>query len=114
MHKLPCKPVLHRWQLAARGLRPVALNFANATNPGGGFLGGATAQEESLCWATGLYACLLGNPMYAFHQEHDDGLYTDYVIYSPDVPVFRSDVGALLAAPGHHSGTGSATLWSTS
>lgn len=85
-------------RLVARGLRPAALNFASATNPGGGFLGGARAQEESLCWSSGLYQCLHGQAMYRYHQEREDWLFTDYVLYSPDVPVFRSDVGALLAA----------------
>lgn len=34
--------------------------------------------------------------MYAFHADRSDTLYTDYVIYSPDVPVFRGEDGALL------------------
>jgi len=77
----------------------VALNFASATHPGGGFLAGARAQEESLCWSSGLYACLSDHPVYAFHQAQGDPLHTDYVIYSPAVPVFRSDEGALLPEP---------------
>jgi uncharacterized protein (TIGR02452 family) len=81
------------------GHRPVALNFASARHPGGGFLGGAQAQEESLARSSGLYACINGNPMYAFHQARSDALYTDYAIYSPDVPVFRDDDGTLLPAP---------------
>lgn len=37
--------------------------------------------------------------MDSFHREPYDPLYTDYVIYSPDVPVFRSDDGDLLDEP---------------
>jgi uncharacterized protein (TIGR02452 family) len=82
-----------------RGLRPAALNFASATTPGGGFVGGAVAQEESLCWSSALFACLRGNDMYAFHQNRDDWLHSDYVLYTPEVPVFRGDDGVLLEQP---------------
>src|SRR5205823_7936071 len=78
-------------RLLTAGLRPVALNFASATAPGGGFLSGARAQEESLARSSGLYACLVGNAMYEFHRPRHDPMYTHYAIYSPDVPVFRTD-----------------------
>jgi uncharacterized protein (TIGR02452 family) len=85
--------------LIAAGQRPVALNFASARHPGGGFLSGARAQEESLVRSSALYACLKDNPMYAWHETHRDPRYTDYAIYSPDVPVFRTDSGMLLEEP---------------
>jgi uncharacterized protein (TIGR02452 family) len=85
--------------LAGQGQRVAALNFASAKNPGGGFLTGARAQEESLARASGLYATLLGDPMYDHHRSHPDPLYTTWVIYSPEVPVFRLDEGQLLGEP---------------
>jgi uncharacterized protein (TIGR02452 family) len=86
-------------RLTAEGQRIAALNFASAKNPGGGFLGGARAQEESLARSSGLYACLVDQPMYAFHRARRDPMYTNYAIYSPDVPVFRTDDGTLLDQP---------------
>ena len=86
-------------RLVTAGCSPAALNFASARHPGGGFLTGAPAQEESLARASALYACLDGNPMYAWHEAHRDPLYSDYAIYSPAVPVFRADDGLLLEAP---------------
>jgi uncharacterized protein (TIGR02452 family) len=83
-------------QMQTRGMNPAALNMASATSPGGGFLSGARAQEEYLARSSGLYACLRGNLMYACHREDRDPFYSDYVIYSPDVPVFRGDDGGLL------------------
>jgi len=81
------------------GFRPAVLNFASAKSPGGGFLLGARAQEEYLARSSGLYACLVGNEMYGYHGTRLDDMYSDWVIYSPDVPVFRSDSGDLLDAP---------------
>jgi uncharacterized protein (TIGR02452 family) len=86
-------------RLIAQGCHPVVLNFASATHPGGGFLGGARAQEEYLARSSGLYACISNNVMYAYHRSRRDPLYTNYVIYSPEVPVFRSDDGSLLDEP---------------
>ncbi len=82
------------------GEPPMVLNFASARKPGGGFLGGARAQEESLARASALYATIENAPMYAHHRlVARDCLYTDWMIHSPDVPVFRDTAGALLFAP---------------
>ncbi|GHH53128.1 TIGR02452 family protein [Streptomyces candidus] len=80
---------------------PVAvLVFASARNPGGGYLNGAQAQEEALCRASALHACLLRVPeFYAHHRAERDPFYTDRVIHAPGVPVFRDDRGQLLPAP---------------
>lgn len=73
------------------------LNFASAKNPGGGFLGGSQAQEESLARSSALYACLTANfAMYEYNRRNSTAFYSDYMIYSPNVPVFRNDDGSLL------------------
>ena len=87
------------WRLVQAGHRPAALNFASAKHPGGGFLSGARAQEESLARASGLYACLVDDPMYALHSAQGDPMYTAYAIYAPAVPVFRHDDGTLREEP---------------
>lgn len=92
--------------LAARRLArtaddPVAcLNFASATRPGGGYRSGAQAQEESLARSSALVACLESTPRYyQFHNAQRDARYSDRVIYTPAVPVFRDDEGTLLDEP---------------
>jgi len=68
----------------------VALNFASARNPGGGFLGGARAQEEDLCRCSGLYPTLLGHrTYYEVNRKQRSLIYTDHMIFSPRVPFFR-------------------------
>ncbi|MEU6890579.1 TIGR02452 family protein [Streptomyces sp. NPDC046557] len=76
------------------------LNFASARNPGGGYVRGAKAQEEALCRASALYETLLEAPdYYETHRAGRSTFYTDRVIHSPGVPVFRDDRGDLLEAP---------------
>ena len=87
-------------RLRAPGTVPFALNFASAKNPGGGFLNGAHAQEEGLARSSGLYESLRSaREYYDFHRAQRDLLYSDHMIYSPDVPVFRDDDGRLLEEP---------------
>ena len=78
----------------------LALNFASAKRPGGGFLGGSRAQEESLARSSALHASLLMQPeYYETNRACGTAMYTDYMILSPDVPVFRTDDGELLSEP---------------
>lgn len=86
-------------RLTEDGLRPLALNFANGIKPGGGFLGGARAQEEVLCRSSALFATLDGDPMYAAHRQRPTPDSTDWAILSPRVPFFRQDDGTLLDDP---------------
>lgn len=64
------------------------LNFASYYNPGGGFLKGSIAQEESLCHVSGLYNILSSLPVYERRAQTETTLpeYFDSVIYSPAVP----------------------------
>src|SRR5258708_19046983 len=80
--------------------RVTALNFASAKNPGGGFLGGAQAQEESLARSSGLYKSLLEcRDYYIHHRSQHTSLYSDRMIYSPACPVLRRDDGQWLDTP---------------
>jgi uncharacterized protein (TIGR02452 family) len=84
----------------AGGGHVACLNFASARSPGGGFLGGAQAQEESLARSSALYPCLLTRMShYERNREQRSRLYLDLALWSPYVPFFRDDDGAWLAAP---------------
>jgi len=79
---------------------PLCLNFASAKNPGGGFLGGAEAQEENLAKSSGLYPCIVQKTaFYEGNRALRSCLYNDDMIYSPRVPVFRDDRYALIDRP---------------
>ena len=72
------------------------LNFASYTHPGGQFLNGSSAQEESLCHESTLY-----NVLSEFHQYYSDNhntrnnfMYTNRAIYSPDI-IFMRDGWAI-------------------
>lgn len=75
----------------------LCLNFASAKNPGGGFLGGSQAQEESIARSTGLYKSLLkADVYYETNRNTKSCFYTDYMIYSPNVPIIKDETGTNL------------------
>ena len=81
--------------------RIAVLNFASATRPGGGFLGGAQAQEESIARSSTLYPSLVTDTAQQFYKLHlrdrRGGLYHHAMIYTPSVVIFRSDSGEWVA-----------------
>lgn len=75
----------------------IALNFANAMQAGGAYIMGGNAQEESLCRASLLYYTIkTQSEYYNANRKHILPDYTDYMIYSANVPVIRDDSGKLL------------------
>ncbi len=102
-------------ELIAEGSKDViCLNFASAKNPGGGFLGGSQAQEESIARSTGLYNCQIKTKgYYETNRNIKTCLYTDYMIYSPFVPIIKDEEGnnvnkkeycAIITAPAVNKG----------
>lgn len=70
------------------------LNFASYKHPGGGFLNGATAQEEALCFESNLYNILINfkENFYEHNQKRfNKGLYNSNLIYTPDVLFFKNN-----------------------
>lgn len=87
--------------LASEGKRSIGvLNFASAKNPGGGFLNGAMAQEESLAVSSTLYPTLTAHEeYYRENRAHRSMIYLDYGIYSPEVVFFRDEAFQLTETP---------------
>ena len=72
-----------------------ALNFASATTPGGMVKKGSSAQEECLCRSSTLYFALnlryLYTKYYDPHRDSGDPLYTDALIYIPNIKIIKTD-----------------------
>ena len=79
----------------ARTMKTCVLNFASASNPGGGVVNGSSAQEEALCRCSTLYINLYTNEMwsgfYSPHRAARDPIHNDDAIYTPRVMVFKGD-----------------------
>lgn len=88
------------------------LNFASYKNPGGGFINGSNAQEESLCHESALYEVLSSNHFdeyYGWNRKNlNHSLYKNRAIYSPDIvvehngEVFPANI-LTCAAPNYHA-----------
>ncbi|EAU93088.1 hypothetical protein CC1G_06808 [Coprinopsis cinerea okayama7 len=93
------------------------LNFASATKPGGGWRNGARAQEESIARSSTLWKSLEGSNAQPFYELHKSieaswanaargggrigigkgpGWYTNAMVWSPRVVVFKNDDGNLV------------------
>jgi uncharacterized protein (TIGR02452 family) len=77
-------------ELVTLGLRPLVLNMANENHPGGGWIGGALAQEEDL-FLCSTYDLSLNND-YFIDKERTWSypIKKTGAIYSPGVLVFRN------------------------
>ncbi|KAI1869411.1 hypothetical protein JX265_006501 [Neoarthrinium moseri] len=71
--------------LSNKNAKVAILNMASPLSPGGGFVNGASSQEESLCMRTTLLSSLKDE----FYRLPELG-----AIYTPDVLVFRDEEGA--------------------
>ncbi len=71
------------------------LSFANPYEAGGGAARGAVAQEECLCRCSNLYNALtadhLAENYYKWHKNRHNYLFSDKVIYTPNVQIIKSD-----------------------
>lgn len=95
-----CGTVQAILELAAEGKAPGVLNFASAKNPGGGFMNGAVAQEETLAASGCLYRTQIAHrEYYESNRACGTMMYTNYAIFSPDVVFFRDGRTRLLEEP---------------
>lgn len=71
------------------------LNCANPHFPGGASDKGGLGPEETLCRSTNLYPCLchprITEGFYKVHRASADRDFTDRVIYTPEVMVFKDE-----------------------
>ena len=86
------------YEYATGGATVAMLNFADALVPGGLVLAGEVTQEENICRCTNLYESLISPlPLARYYNRNNQMLniyphYTNALIYSPDVLIFKDDM----------------------
>lgn len=87
------------------GKKVVVLNFANPVHPGGGYLGGARAQEEQICRCTNLFQSIVSKNAQAYYEYHINGdkeiqkFGSDQMILSTNVSLFKDPEFSLMEEP---------------
>lgn len=85
--------VIFDWAEISKYYNIAALNFASYKNPGGKFIEGSSAQEESLCHSSFLYNVL--RTKYEYYNRnrmlYNNGFYKNRALYSPRIGFFRED-----------------------
>lgn len=82
--------------------KTLVLSFADARFPAEGFLRGASGQEQSLCRQSTLYSSITSpaaERMYRMNREGTEFAYTNCMLVSPSVCVFRDGTMKLLREP---------------
>ena len=68
------------------------LAYASGKFPGGSFIQGSGGQEESFARSSAYYLCVMkGTQMYEMNRVNKDPFYTDHVVVSTNIPVFREE-----------------------
>ena len=80
------------FQCTADSERVAVLNFASYKHPGGMFIAGSSAQEESLCHASTLYNVLSSEELSGYYEKNNKdknrALYYNRALYSQSVVFF--------------------------
>lgn len=95
-----CSTVDAIFEENGKGTIPCALNFASYRHPGGGFLNGSMAQEESLCHASLLFPVLHSPRIrHAFYDTHEKklnhALYASDLLYTPGISFWQNSERAV-------------------
>jgi uncharacterized protein (TIGR02452 family) len=69
------------------------LNFASGLKPGGGFLKGSGAQEETICRASGFFPIIFyQDELFNYHHQVEN-YFSDALLFAPEVPfIFKSEI----------------------
>jgi uncharacterized protein (TIGR02452 family) len=100
---VPCGTIQAAIDNHSKTNKIAVLNFADALMPGGLVKTGADTQEECICRCSNLYECLIQDvcdkEYYKFNDDLDDVKYSNRLIYSEDVLIFKDEAYSLLASP---------------
>lgn len=87
-------------ELSKNFSKTLMLNFASGKAPGGGFLKGSQAQEESLARSSNLFLGLMQSPQfYTNNINNPSALHCDDMVLSDVVTFIRQTNGELLDTP---------------